>query len=104
MVMSSRLVDISRFRPVPDHQEVFSDVDTDQSLIVELLGFEADKSNTDNIEYCFRDLAAANDAEGSATVLSMEELDVTEALPLRSCVAPSNARNWCCTFSRKSTP
>lgn len=32
----SRLVDISAFRQVPDHQEVFADADTDQSVIVEI--------------------------------------------------------------------
>ena len=33
----ARFVDVSRFRQVPDTQEVFSDAETDQSVIVELL-------------------------------------------------------------------
>jgi hypothetical protein len=33
----SRFADVSDFRPVPDHQEVFSDASTDQSFIVEIL-------------------------------------------------------------------
>ncbi|KAL4857856.1 Ran guanine nucleotide release factor [Chlorella vulgaris] len=32
-----RLVDISDFRPVPDHQEVFADASLDQSLVVEIV-------------------------------------------------------------------
>ena len=34
--LPSRLEDVSHFRPVPDHQEVFADTSTDQSFIVEL--------------------------------------------------------------------
>lgn len=37
MCLPTRFVDISDFRPIPDHQEVFSDANMDQSLIVEVL-------------------------------------------------------------------
>lgn len=33
----SRFVDVSDFRPVPDHQEVLADASADQSVIVEIL-------------------------------------------------------------------
>ncbi|EFN58622.1 hypothetical protein CHLNCDRAFT_140842 [Chlorella variabilis] len=32
-----RFIDISQFRPVPDHQEVFSDASLDQSLVIEIV-------------------------------------------------------------------
>jgi hypothetical protein len=32
-----RMQDISTFRPVPDHQEVYADGSSDQSVIVEIL-------------------------------------------------------------------
>ena len=34
--LPSRFEDVSHFRPVPDHQEVFADTSTDQSFIVEV--------------------------------------------------------------------
>ena len=37
MQCPARLVDISDFRPVPDHQEVLTDASADQSVIVEIL-------------------------------------------------------------------
>ncbi len=37
MAFPQRLIDVSDFRPVPDHQEVFADGGEDQSLIVEIL-------------------------------------------------------------------
>uniref|UniRef100_A0A1D1ZV82 Ran guanine nucleotide release factor n=1 Tax=Auxenochlorella protothecoides TaxID=3075 RepID=A0A1D1ZV82_AUXPR len=35
--LPSRLQDVSDFRPVPDHQEIFTDAARDQSLIVEVV-------------------------------------------------------------------
>lgn len=37
MAFPQRLIDVSDFRPVPDHQEVYADGGEDQSLIVEVL-------------------------------------------------------------------
>ena len=37
MQMPDRFKDISNYRPVPDHQEVLTDANTDQSVIVEVL-------------------------------------------------------------------
>lgn len=37
MQIPSRLVDISDFRPVPDHQETFADGNTDQSVVIEVM-------------------------------------------------------------------
>lgn len=37
MTMPTRMQDVSDFRPVPDHQEVYSDGAVDQSVIVEIL-------------------------------------------------------------------
>jgi hypothetical protein len=35
--LPSRMTDISDFRPVPDHQEVYTDANSDQSVSVEIL-------------------------------------------------------------------
>ena len=36
MSLPERFVDVSPFRDVPDHQEVFADADSDQSVVVEI--------------------------------------------------------------------
>ena len=35
--LPTRMVDVSDFRPVPDNQEVWTDADRDESIILELL-------------------------------------------------------------------
>ena len=37
LLVPQSMTDVSDYRPVPDHQEVFSDGLTDQSLIVEIV-------------------------------------------------------------------
>mmetsp|Transcript_4567 Transcript_4567/g.16069 ORF Transcript_4567/g.16069 Transcript_4567/m.16069 type:complete len:192 (+) Transcript_4567:104-679(+) len=59
-------VDVSKVREVPDHQEVFTDVDTDQCMIVELLSMAADVGQGEDAVLTFhhRELARNNDAAG----------------------------------------
>eukprot|EP00878_Enallax_costatus_P012874 GHUV01013442.1.p1 GENE.GHUV01013442.1~~GHUV01013442.1.p1 ORF type:complete len:198 (+),score=55.92 GHUV01013442.1:334-927(+) len=60
-----RFVDVSDFRPVPDHQEVWADGATDQSVVIEI----AEHSNVSDAEvgrFVFDDLAAANEASSSS--------------------------------------
>jgi Ran-interacting Mog1 protein len=35
--LPDRMRDVSDFRPVPDHQEVFTDASVDQSVIIDIL-------------------------------------------------------------------
>lgn len=51
----------SPFRLVPDHQEVFADADTDQSLIVEVLERQGAVTDEAIASYLFEDLCEAND-------------------------------------------
>ena len=37
MDVPTRMEDVSNFRPVPDHQEIYTDANSDQSVIIELL-------------------------------------------------------------------
>eukprot|EP01104_Vermistella_antarctica_P011987 TRINITY_DN3398_c0_g1_i2.p1 TRINITY_DN3398_c0_g1~~TRINITY_DN3398_c0_g1_i2.p1 ORF type:complete len:202 (+),score=51.39 TRINITY_DN3398_c0_g1_i2:218-823(+) len=55
-------VDISQFRQVPDNQEVFVDVDRDQSIVVELLSYETGVPNNRIGVFCFSDIAETNNA------------------------------------------
>lgn len=88
-----RLVDISDVRPVPDHQEVFADVDTDSSLIVEVLEIHP----TENVgRYYFRDMAEANGAEGGGTVEEEGVLDAADVAPTRC--APAALAPTACAY------
>lgn len=61
--------DVSAVREVPDHQEVFIDEQTENSIIVELLQYEEDKDDKDAIYHYFNDLATFNESS-QAYVLS----------------------------------
>ena len=58
--------DASMVREVPDSQEVFCNLDTDQSLIVEILEREASRADGfDALSYFAQDLAEANGANST---------------------------------------
>jgi hypothetical protein len=75
----ARFVDVSDVRPVPDHQEVLADVDSDQSLIFEILARETSVDDTEAGTWFFKDLANANDAggPGHSTVVEQQLLPET---------------------------
>lgn len=56
-----RFVDVSDFRPVPDHQEIFSDEGAEQSVIIEIVEYSttADESAA---RFYLNDLADVNGA------------------------------------------
>ncbi|KAI9487398.1 MAG: Ran GTPase binding protein [Benjaminiella poitrasii] len=54
-------LDASQFRQIPDNQEVFVDVNTQQSLIFELLE-QVEASNEEIAKFHFQQLAEDNDA------------------------------------------
>ncbi len=55
-------VDVSQFREIPDHQEVFVDNDSDASLIIELLDYDTELSDDHAIRQYFDDLAKDNES------------------------------------------
>ena len=74
----SRFIDISMFREVPDNQEVYADVDTDESVIVELLELD-DSLGNDVAPIAFMsDVAKANDC----AIDNPEECRVIERVAL----------------------
>uniref|UniRef100_A0A1A7X3R8 Ran guanine nucleotide release factor n=1 Tax=Iconisemion striatum TaxID=60296 RepID=A0A1A7X3R8_9TELE len=54
--------DISELREIPDNQEVFAHPHTDQSLIVELVEYQAQVADQDAARYHFEDIAGSNKA------------------------------------------
>ncbi|XP_070582639.1 ran guanine nucleotide release factor [Erythrolamprus reginae] len=63
-------LDISEMRQVPDNQEVFVHPDTDQSVIVELLEYQAEVPDENAARYHFEDIASSSD---SSEILSEEQ-------------------------------
>lgn len=64
MSFPNRFTDISDFRPIPDHQEVFADGSLDQSLVVEILE-QQPEGDASAAAYFFHDLATNNEAPHS---------------------------------------
>uniref|UniRef100_A0A1A8JW08 RAN guanine nucleotide release factor n=1 Tax=Nothobranchius kuhntae TaxID=321403 RepID=A0A1A8JW08_NOTKU len=54
--------DISELREIPDNQEVFAHPHTDQSLIVELVEYQAQVTDQNAARYHFEDIAGCNKA------------------------------------------
>lgn len=75
-----RFVDVSNFRVIPDNQEVLADIDSDQSIIVELLSLVDDVSNESSAEFHFRELAKENDASDACEIVNIRLL-ANEELP-----------------------
>ncbi|KAM3927313.1 ran guanine nucleotide release factor [Leptodactylus fuscus] len=76
-VLPPNIQDVSDMREIPDNQEVFVHPQTDQSIIVELLEYQ-DMSDQDAARYHFEDVAASNDAQGRAEVVSVEPLPLAQ--------------------------
>eukprot|EP00761_Pharyngomonas_kirbyi_P002162 gb/GECH01002166.1/.p1 GENE.gb/GECH01002166.1/~~gb/GECH01002166.1/.p1 ORF type:complete len:198 (+),score=50.10 gb/GECH01002166.1/:1-594(+) len=76
--LPSRFVDISPFRDVPDHQEIFADANTDQSFIFELLSYDESVSNENITRFHWEELARLNDS------LSLSEIHHEEVLNAES--------------------
>jgi len=63
-----RFNDCSDFRHIPDHQEVWADADTDQSVIIELNSLDDSVSDAEAAMHYMRELAAANEAHSMQVV------------------------------------
>ncbi|KAG0069148.1 hypothetical protein BGZ89_003438 [Linnemannia elongata] len=76
--LPSKFGTISHVREVPDHQEVFVNVDEDQSVIVEILELAAEASDDNCAAFHFQQLAEDNDAEDASTIQSVSVLNNAE--------------------------
>lgn len=62
-LLPNHVIDISEVREIPDNQEVFAHAHTDQSLIVELLEYQAQVADENAAVYHFQDIAGSNKAQ-----------------------------------------
>lgn len=58
----ARFEDVSLFRQVPNHQEVFADADTGQSIIIEIVQLEEEVPDEQSAQFHFEELSRANQA------------------------------------------
>lgn len=85
-VVPLNATDISELREVPDNQEVFAHPYTDQSLIVELLEYQAHVADENAARYHFEDIAGSNKAlEPGAFEVSGEAVLPQAELSLAEC-------------------
>ncbi|GES73646.1 ran guanine nucleotide release factor [Rhizophagus clarus] len=84
--------DVSDVRKVPDNQEAFADVNTDQSIIIEILEFVKQTTNDDAARYHFDSIATDNDAEDFSTIQQITQLTSQEVPNL-----PSDTLMYFCT-------
>ena len=68
--LPSQFIDLSNFRLVPDHQEVWSDAHRDQSIIVELVEFVEGEKDGDAAKYHFNDIAETSNSMETKIVSS----------------------------------
>ncbi|KAF9121445.1 hypothetical protein BGW39_010527 [Mortierella sp. 14UC] len=76
--LPSKFGNISHVREVPDHQEVFVNVDEDQSVIVEILELAAEATDENCAAFHFQQLAEDNDAEDASVIQSVSLLNNAE--------------------------
>ncbi|MED6231469.1 hypothetical protein ATANTOWER_017905 [Ataeniobius toweri] len=84
-VIPYNITDVSEVREIPDNQEVFAHPHTDQSLIVELLEYQAQVADQDAARYHFEDIAGSNEAQepgafevGNVVALPKGEVSLSE--------------------------
>ncbi|XP_067325871.1 ran guanine nucleotide release factor [Anolis sagrei] len=74
-------IDVSEMRQVPDNQEVFVHPSTDQSIIIELLEYQAGVPDENAARYHFEDLA---DSSSTTEILNQEQF-LPQLLALEGC-------------------
>eukprot|EP00210_Caulerpa_lentillifera_P004684 g4469.t1 len=77
--LPSNLVDVSNFRQIPNHQEVFADGNTDTSFIFEIFERPEHLPDQDAVMYYWNDLVSTNEA----TYESIQDIQVLECRTLR---------------------
>lgn len=93
--------DISQYRPVPDHQEVFVDKDSNSSIMVEILAREDEVPSATAATYFFDDLAEFNKAEGKSVVL---HLPPPAGLSDVAATSSEITVQKCCLIGRQDVP
>uniref|UniRef100_A0AAV1VLV4 Ran guanine nucleotide release factor n=1 Tax=Peronospora matthiolae TaxID=2874970 RepID=A0AAV1VLV4_9STRA len=80
--------DVSSFRQVPDNQEVFANAATDQSVIIELLQYEKNVSDTESGRYFFNELAQSNGCGPDEVTVLLQETEEVQHMSNVSIDAP----------------
>jgi hypothetical protein len=88
-IIPRRLADVSLARPVPDHQEVFSDPSAGQALVLEILEHSGDIPDGEGAaKFYFDDLVEQNEASEGARLVKVEALTPSPSPSLSSSSPP----------------
>ncbi len=71
-------------------QECWTDTATDRSIVVEILAYNEDASDTNCAQFYWEDNAQCNDAEGQYNSVQMPSRDISEDIDLCSTDTPDN--------------
>lgn len=71
----------SNFREVPDHQEVWADANTDQSIIIEILAYEPTVTDDNVLAFHWNELASSNGATGEHSQITATQILAPEMVP-----------------------
>jgi hypothetical protein len=102
IALPARFVDVSQWRQVPDHQEVFADQDTDESFVIEINELVADVDDAAAAQHHFNDLAAANDATSSSLITVEAPFDDAALVEWNAAATPRHGgggdtfKAYCC--------
>ena len=67
-VIPVKYEDVSNFRQIPNHQEVFADASADSSIIIEINEMAAEVPDEKVLQHYFQDLATCNEAKSAMIV------------------------------------
>ncbi|KAJ7532864.1 hypothetical protein O6H91_13G023100 [Diphasiastrum complanatum] len=86
-----RFKDVSIIREVPNNQEVFADLNRDESIIVELLEMKHEVSNQESALWFLQDLANEQDASQDLVVERLNSIPLNEVPYLSQSTAVTTA-------------
>ena len=79
ITLPTRMIDLSTFRLIPDHQEVWTDASADQSVIIEILE-RVDTQDSNAVKYHFDEISNTNESIESKIMQNTEILTKNDLL------------------------
>jgi hypothetical protein len=84
-------IDVSQIRQIPDSQEVFVDMESNHSIVIELLEMDSTSENENPSRFHFEQLAIDNDASDFSRIHLSKKINIDEFSAAR---LSSEAQMW----------
>mmetsp|Transcript_14116 Transcript_14116/g.21966 ORF Transcript_14116/g.21966 Transcript_14116/m.21966 type:complete len:196 (-) Transcript_14116:551-1138(-) len=91
-----QFIDVSDFRPIPDHQEMFSEVETDRSVIIELMSTPENFSVDTMAASHWAELANVNEASSVTLDTPNTRLSPADLPGFAGMEGVEWQASWCC--------